>query len=41
MLGVRGLRLLAYGLVAVLIGIALADEGFSPVAQVHMASGNR
>src|SRR5438445_5127904 len=28
----RGLRSLAYGLLAVLLGVALADEGFSPVA---------
>ncbi len=28
----RGLRSLAYGLLAVLLGVALADEGFSPAA---------
>ena len=28
----RGLRSLAYGLLAVILGVALADEGFSPVA---------
>ena len=28
----RGLRQLSYGLLAVLLGVALADEGFSPVA---------
>src|SRR5436305_13268341 len=28
----RGLRSLAYGLLAVLLGVALTDEGFSPVA---------
>src|SRR5437764_15278683 len=28
----RGLRSLAYGLLAVLFGVALADEGFSPAA---------
>ena len=28
----RGLRQLAYGLLAVLLGVALADEGFSPLA---------
>ena len=28
----RGLRSLAYGLLAVLLGVVLADEGFSPVA---------
>ena len=32
MLVMRGLRSLAYGLLAVLLGVALADEGFSPVA---------
>jgi MFS family permease len=31
-LAMRGLRSLAYGLLAVLLGVALADEGFSPVA---------
>jgi MFS family permease len=28
----RGLRSLAYGLLAVILGVVLADEGFSPVA---------
>jgi MFS family permease len=28
----RGLRSLAYGLLAILLGVALTDEGFSPVA---------
>ena len=28
----RGLRSLAYGLLAVLLGVALAGEGFSPAA---------
>src|SRR5207245_9000834 len=28
----RGLRQLSYGLLAVLLGVALADEGFSPLA---------
>src|SRR5207248_9933826 len=28
----RGLRSMAYGLLAVLLGVALADEGFSPAA---------
>jgi MFS family permease len=28
----RGLRQLAYGLLAVLLGVALAEEGFSPFA---------
>src|SRR5256885_14112969 len=28
----RGLRSLAYGLLAVLLGVALADEGFAPAA---------
>src|SRR2546429_832961 len=28
----RGLRSLSYGLLAVLLGVALADEGFSPLA---------
>ncbi len=28
----RGLRQLAYGLLAVLLGVALVDEGFSPLA---------
>src|SRR5258708_38885995 len=28
----RGLRSLAYGFLAVILGVALADEGFSPVA---------
>ncbi len=32
MLVMRGLRSLAYGLLAVLLGVALAGEGFSPVA---------
>src|SRR6266487_5371421 len=31
-LAMRGLRSLAYGLLAVLLGVALADEGFTPVA---------
>ncbi len=32
MLVMRGLRSVAYGLLAVLLGVALADEGFTPVA---------
>ncbi len=32
MLVMRGLRSLAYGLLAVLLGVALAGEGFTPVA---------
>src|SRR5439155_19791293 len=32
MIVIRGLRSLTYGLMAVLLGVALADEGFSPVA---------
>src|SRR2546429_9566088 len=32
MLAMRGLRSLAYGLLAVLLGVALAGEGFTPVA---------
>jgi len=31
-LAMRGLRSLAYGLLAVLLGVALAGEGFTPVA---------
>ena len=30
-LWMRGLRSVAYGLLSVLLGVALADEGFSPV----------
>lgn len=36
----RGLRSLAYGLLAVLLGVALTGEGFSPVAIGGMISAS-